>query len=430
MSEHDLDKVLTGLWEAGGCAALIIRSERKPSPHFVVNHRSKNVLEQLREMLGCEGNIRKAEYKKYSLRVPDKSFSDVMTRISGNIYDPKKLASFNTTVEKANTLLGTKLSPQNHIVKGVPHRSWLIAYESAGKTFEPFLDLRMYKKAQWFDEWFCGFWSGDGHVTMYSNKAQVESDTSNKTKLKWKSRVQVTQRERAPLQRIQFHYQRGRILETWEKTGNLKHELQFNTQVDVLFFLNEVISPVGHFLEDTFQNHKNFAATFNKAHHPLQVISPSAVHKGALLPWFVTGITDADGCFYARLTKNTGKVKMSLGFSIAQKNEMFFKQKCKFFFKVGRFNQSCFVITGKENLHAVVKHFDKYKLQSWKNNSYVLWRQIWEAYCADEHLTEEGFRRLEPLCKEINKHGDPQAILDLEELFAKNSLEESHISEK
>ena len=205
MSEHDLDKVLTGLWEAGGCATLIIRSERKPSPHFVVNHRRKNVLEQLREMLGCEGNIRKAEYKKYSLRVPDKSFSDVMTRISGNIYDPKKLASFNTTVEKANTLLGTKLSPQNHIVKGVPHRSWLIAYESAGKTFEPFLDLRMYKKAQWFDEWFCGFWSGDGHVTMYSNKAQVESDTSNKTKLKWKSRVQVTQRERAPLQRIQFH---------------------------------------------------------------------------------------------------------------------------------------------------------------------------------------------------------------------------------
>lgn len=64
------------------------------------------------------------------------------------------LASFNATVEKANKLLGTKLSSQKHIMKGVPHPSWLSAYESSSKTFAPFLDLTMYNKAQWFDEWF------------------------------------------------------------------------------------------------------------------------------------------------------------------------------------------------------------------------------------------------------------------------------------
>ena len=79
-----------------------------------------------------------------------------------------------------------------------------------------------------------GFWSGDGHVTIYSNEMEVKSGASNKTKLKWKSRLQVTQKERAPLQRIQFHSQRGRIFEVWKKTGNLKHELQFNTQADIL----------------------------------------------------------------------------------------------------------------------------------------------------------------------------------------------------
>ena len=432
MSEHDLDKVITGLWEAGGYANVSIRSTGKPSVHFVINHRSKNVLEQLREMLGSGGSIRKALYSKYTLRVPVKSFSDVMPRISGNMYDPKKLASFNITVDKANKILGTKLSPQKHIVKGVPHPSWLVAYESAGKTFEPFLDLGMYKKAQWFDEWFCGFWAGDGHVTIYSNKAQVESDTSNKTKLKWKSRVQVTQRERAPLQRIQFHYQRGLIFEVWEKTGNLKHELQFNARADVLFFLNEVISCVGHFLDDTFENHTKFATTFNKVHHPFHVVSPKTVHKKELLPWFVTGITDADGCFYVGLSKNkdTGRAKMTVAFSIGQADEMSFKQKCVSFFGVGNVYEPCFVVTGKENLRAVVKHFDKYTLQSWKNKSYVLWRQVWEAYCAGEHLTEEGFQRLEALCKEINKHGDPHAILNIEELLSKNSLEESNIPEK
>ena len=79
-----------------------------------------------------------------------------------------------------------------------------------------------------------GFWSGNGHVTIYSNEMQVKSGASNKTKLKWKSRLQVTQKERAPLQRIQFHSQRGRIFEVWKKTGNFKHELQFNTQADIL----------------------------------------------------------------------------------------------------------------------------------------------------------------------------------------------------
>ena len=109
-----------------------------------------------------------------------------MESISGNLRDPKKLVTFNTIVKKTNTFFGTDFSLQKHIVKGVPHPSWLAAYESTGKTF---LDVSMHKKTEWFDTWFCGFYSGDGHVTIYSDK----------TKVKWKSRVQLTQKERCLL---------------------------------------------------------------------------------------------------------------------------------------------------------------------------------------------------------------------------------------
>ena len=389
---RDLNQMLTGFWEAAGTVYF-----QKSYRYFQIKHHDENILVQLRDELKCTENIRKDTSGKYILTFSQKIFLTIMESISGNLRDPKKLVTFNNIVKKTNTLFGTDFSLQKHIVKGVPHPSWLSAYESTGKTF---LDVSMHKKTEWFDTWFCGFYSGDGHVTIYSDK----------TKVKWKSRVQLTQKERAPLQKIQSHYQRGRIYFTREKKS-FKHELQFNTHADKLFFLNEVIYPFGHCLDDTLKNHQVFAKTFNAVHAPLKVFFPETLRQGPLLPWFVTGITDADGCFHARLVKRGNQTQLVMFFSIGQKDELHFKQKCVCFFGVGSFNKRVFHVRGRENLRSVVQHFDMYPLQSWKRESYLLWRQVWEAYCAGEHRTEEGFKRLAVLCKKINKHTDSEAFL-------------------
>ena len=143
----------------------------------------------------------------------------------------------------------------------------------------------------------------------------------------------------------------------------------------------------------------------------MKVLFPETLRQGPLLPWFVTGITDADGCFHAGLIKRGNQTQLMMRFSIGQKDELHFKQKCVCFFGGGSFSKDVFYVSGKENLRSVVQHFDTYPLQSWKRKSYLLWRQVWEAYCAGEHRTEKGFKRLAALCKRINKHTDSEAFL-------------------
>ena len=126
-------------------------------------------------------------------------------------------------------------------------------------------------------------------------------------------------------------------------------------------------------------------------------------HKNSsiiLNPYWVTGFTDAEGCFSMnmRITKN-GNFTITSTFKIAQDiKDIDILYNLKNFFKVGQIsihkNEVRLEIKGSHHaLKYVLPHFDKYPQITQKYGDYILWKNIVRIVDAKEHTTLEGFRK-------------------------------------
>nr|AAN04058.1 Orf373 [Amoebidium parasiticum] len=130
-----------------------------------------------------------------------------------------------------------------------------------------------------------------------------------------------------------------------------------------------------------------------------------------LTPFFVTGITDAEGCFSVGISKHkqlrTGWcVKPVFSITLHERDEALLKQLLSFFGKGGIFRHGPTTLQvrfeSKNALWAVVKHFDKYPLISQKQADYLLWKKAVELFSDKEHLTLAGLFEVVALRASIN----------------------------
>jgi hypothetical protein len=125
--------------------------------------------------------------------------------------------------------------------------------------------------------------------------------------------------------------------------------------------------------------------------------------KLTMNPWFVTGFTDAEGCFSLSIIKNkelkTGwEVKIRFEIHLHKKDIDLLK-RIKGFFNVGEIyddeKESCnYMVRSVKDLAVIIDHFDKYPLITQKQADYILFKQALELINRKEHLTSEGLQKI------------------------------------
>lgn len=125
-----------------------------------------------------------------------------------------------------------------------------------------------------------------------------------------------------------------------------------------------------------------------------------------LKPWFVTGFTDAEGCFLIKLRKRSD---FSTGWSVQPEFQIKLHQKDKellnliksYFGSVGAVSSvadkdslSFTVSRLEDNLAWIIPHFDKFPLITQKSADYLLFREVVMMMQRKEHLTDVGLQAI------------------------------------
>ena len=115
-------------------------------------------------------------------------------------------------------------------------------------------------------------------------------------------------------------------------------------------------------------------------------------------PWFFTGFTDGEGCFFVTISKdskrNTGwKVQPSFSIELSKK-DLILLHRIQSFFSVGtirihkRDGHGIYSVDGLHNLiNVIIPHYDEYPLLTKKRADYLLFKQVIAIMKNKEHLT-------------------------------------------
>lgn len=147
---------------------------------------------------------------------------------------------------------------------------------------------------------------------------------------------------------------------------------------------------------------KNNKNTINKI-----TVGCSSIH-----PYFVTGFTDAEGCFYVGVVKSK---RVKIGWEVQPEFKIELHKKdirlllCiqEFFNGVGKISQKgdkvIFRVRSIKELKVVISHFEKYPLITQKWADYELFKSVVGLVESQEHVTEEGFRSVWSIKASVNR---------------------------
>ena len=118
-----------------------------------------------------------------------------------------------------------------------------------------------------------------------------------------------------------------------------------------------------------------------------------------LHPYWVTGFSYAEGCFYISITAKNGckvgrEVRLYFEINLHHKDKAILV-KIKNFFSVGEIfegkNESIlYVISSYKNMYKIIDHYSKYQLITQKRADYELFKQAFNLVINKKHLTPEG----------------------------------------
>jgi len=134
-------------------------------------------------------------------------------------------------------------------------------------------------------------------------------------------------------------------------------------------------------------------------------------YKSSLADWWLTGFTDAEGCFRVSILKNkvykTGwLVRPSFQICLHSKDKAIL-ELIKLKLGIGKIYTTgltavSFEVYGIKELEVIIAHFDKYPLISQKRSDYELFK-LAMGYMRGSHLTMEGLKKLISIKASMNK---------------------------
>lgn len=150
---------------------------------------------------------------------------------------------------------------------------------------------------------------------------------------------------------------------------------------------------------------KNILIRFSSTKVKQSIASvPSKQDKFKMNPWFVTGITDGEGCFYVSITKCD---KMKVGWQVQLFFEIHLNKKdfallkhIKDFFHVGSIYKLTaqsiqFRVQSIKDLSLIIDHFNQFPLITQKQGDFKLFQRVFNIIMLDRgHLTKEGLYKI------------------------------------
>ena len=130
-------------------------------------------------------------------------------------------------------------------------------------------------------------------------------------------------------------------------------------------------------------------------------------------PNWITGFTDAEGCFYINIyksknSKNNWGVCASFGIMLHIKDKDILLNIKSFFNGIGNIHYSKKVCVYRVNklqdiINLILPHFDKYSLITKKQNDFLLFKEIVYLMLNKEHLNKKGLQKILNLKASLNK---------------------------
>ena len=131
-------------------------------------------------------------------------------------------------------------------------------------------------------------------------------------------------------------------------------------------------------------------------------------------PWFITGFTDGEGCFYVNIIRNnkykTGwRVQLFFKITLHWRDKALLENIQNYFEGRGIISTKHgeetiqYLIYSIEDLAVVISHFDKYMLITQKCADYLLFKIVFNLIDRKEHLTTEGLFKIVSIKASMNQ---------------------------
>lgn len=246
--------------------------------------------------------------------------------------------------------------------------------------------------------WFIGFVEGDGAIQTFANNTRV--------------RFVLTQKESNILYHIHKILGIGKVKHFPQGTSGNKNDfyrliVDNSSQILLLAFLFNGNLALTHRIKQL----SLWTKVLNKKFGENTIILIEKAVSLTLQDAWLSGFTDAEGCFNVSITSNAryalGHV-IKMRFILDQKDEAILNI-IKDLFGFGKVTLSSktvdvyrFTATGFKNTNDITSYFNKYPLLTKKALSYSNWLSIYNIIINKDHLTEEGLAQVRRIQKEIN----------------------------
>lgn len=126
-------------------------------------------------------------------------------------------------------------------------------------------------------------------------------------------------------------------------------------------------------------------------------------------PWFISGYSDAEGCFNVGFQKNpNGKfyVRPSFQIKVHSRDNLLLMQIKDYLGGIGNIytntNDSKFTVRSLDDILKIITHFDNYPLITQKKADFILFKQIILKVIEGEHLSAKGLQEILNIRASIN----------------------------
>ena len=270
------------------------------------------------------------------------------------------------------------------------HKYYSILLAGEGKSAEHISD-------NWL-AWFIGFVEGDGAIQTFDNNTRV--------------RFVLTQKESGILYHIHNTLAIGNVKHFPQGTSGNKNDfyrliVDNPSQILLLAFLFNGNLAIKH----RIQQLSLWVNVLNKKFEENKIIFIDKAINITLQDAWLSGFTDAEGCFNVSITSN---IRYTLGhvikmrFILDQKDEDILKS-IKDLFGLGKVTLRSktidvyrYTVTGFQNMNEIISYFNKFNLLTKKDMSYRHWLSIHNIIINKNHLTEEGLSQVRVIQKQIN----------------------------
>ena len=246
---------------------------------------------------------------------------------------------------------------------------------------------------EWLN-WFIGFTEGDGSfiVDKRNNLLFV-----------------IVQKDKEILEMIKDTLNFGSVIKQGDNRYRYIVEQKELLRLIILIFNGNMVLP------SRIKRFKRFIEIYNKKAikgkiiiKPIEYINYK--HKPTLNDAWLSGFTDAEGCFTITIRKTKG---FTIRFIVSQKNEenLTLFSKLILLFKTGSIEHHSnkdnysYIVGGLNNNKKIIEsnYFDKYQLKTKKNKSYKLYKELYLNLLNKDHLNPLLRDELIKKSKRINK---------------------------